>query len=431
MKAKRFLLIGLILGGISGWTLGFLRLPYIEKNASFGMGFASCLALVVIAWMLILAWNKNTWLLKMIGKNPYADHSPQPTKNYMLLWILVAGFILLGGSVSSFLIYRQNQLLQSQAQLQNQKMSEQTALMASTRRSNALVLMTSLFDRIDEELKSNATRTLSDETIARIIALNHSFQPYRYLQGDTLSDKKLSPERGQLLLLLSTLNIDSSSFNQIKRQTSFFAADLELATLSGVDLSGADLREANFKDADLSAANLSGADLGEACFWRANLKEADLSQANLEKADLKWADLSGADLREADLDVVDMTSARMTKVDLRNAVMTYADLSGVFLNEADLSGSNLNGTVLESANLSGAIVKNVNLRVADLNDAVLEKTNLEGSDLHGVVVGGEEWFEQLKEWQVVGAEAIQKGYYIELDDKGVFVPNNKIRAWSF
>lgn len=430
MKEKRNLIAGLILGGVIGWTLGFLRLPYVEKNVSFWMGFVLCLALVFLGAVLMFVWNKNKTLLDLIDQRT-DNNSGAATRTYRLLWMTVATFILLGGGVSTWLIMKQNRFFEVQALQQQEKTAEQAAMMASTRKSNLLVLMNVLFDKIDEELKNNPQRTLSEETIARIIALNHSFQPYRYLEGDSLSERKLSPERGQLLLLLSTFDIDTSSFNKIKSQTSFYGADLENANLAGANLSGIDLREANLNDANLSGAHLDRADLGKASLLRCNLSQSDLNQTNLEAADLRWANLSDANLRGADLDIVEMTAATLTRADLRNAIITYAELSGVFLNEADLTGSNLNGTNLENANLSGALVKDVNLRVANLTEAILEKTSLEGADLHGVMVADDSWLEKLDQWQVTGAEAIRKGYYIQLDKSGIYIPNNKIRVLSF
>ena len=58
--------------------------------------------------------------------------------------------------------------------------------------------------------------------------------------------------------------------------------ELDIETLSGADLSGANLRYANLRGADLSGANL---------------RYANLSGANLRDANLSGADLSGANLR--------------------------------------------------------------------------------------------------------------------------------------
>ena len=59
MKGKRYLLIGLVFGIMIGWALGFLRLPYIEKNFSFLLGFIAALVLVSLLLVLLNVWNQN------------------------------------------------------------------------------------------------------------------------------------------------------------------------------------------------------------------------------------------------------------------------------------------------------------------------------------------------------------------------------------
>ena len=106
-------------------------------------------------------------------------------------------------------------------------------------------------------------------------------------------------------------------------------------TLTGADLSGA-----NLKEADLEGAYLRDADLSDAYLWG-----ADLVEANLRDADLNGADLSGANLKEVNL--------------------SGANLQGANLFAADLSG----------ANLQGANLKRINLKdVANLDDAILCRT---------------------------------------------------------
>ena len=66
-------------------------------------------------------------------------------------------------------------------------------------------------------------------------------------------------------------------------------------SLTGANLSGANLRLANLSGASLKFANLSGANL-----LSANLSDANLEHANLSGADLALADLSGANLSYAE-----------------------------------------------------------------------------------------------------------------------------------
>src|SRR5204862_7893161 len=145
---------------------------------------------------------------------------------------------------------------------QNKRIREQSELIESCRRSSLVILMNDILDKVDDDLKNNPGGKLSDKTIASIVAaFNYTFIPYRYWEGDSLSEKKLSPEKGQLLLELFIKNIDTSSFNKIKLNAHFSGADLRKGDLRGVDLSGADLKDVDLSDADLSGASLSSADL--------------------------------------------------------------------------------------------------------------------------------------------------------------------------
>ena len=97
----------------------------------------------------------------------------------------------------------------------------------------------------------------------------------------------------------------------------------------------------------------------------ANLSRADLRGANMSGADLSGADLSGAYLRGANLSGADLRGANLSGAYLRGAYLSGADLSVANLREADLRGANLKEAYLSGADLSGA-----NLREADLMDVV-------------------------------------------------------------
>jgi len=58
----------------------------------------------------------------------------------------------------------------------------------------------------------------------------------------------------------------------------------EVVSLSGANLSGADLTDANLSGANLSGADLTDANLGNANLWNADLTDANLSGANLRDA---------------------------------------------------------------------------------------------------------------------------------------------------
>jgi len=118
--------------------------------------------------------------------------------------------------------------------------------------------------------------------------------------------------------------------------------DLSKISLTGMNLSGADLKETNLQGADLREADLSGANLSEA-----DLSGADLRGANLIEVDLSEADLSGADLSEADLSGADLSEANLIEANLSRADLSGADLIGADLSGADLRGANIDNTILE------------------------------------------------------------------------------------
>jgi hypothetical protein len=66
---------------------------------------------------------------------------------------------------------------------------------------------------------------------------------------------------------------------EIKNNAGIVLRTLEVDTLVGADLQGADLWEADLREANLQEANLKGADLREANLQGADLREADLWRA--------------------------------------------------------------------------------------------------------------------------------------------------------
>ncbi len=412
MKAISNLLIGIILGGLIGWALGFLRLPYIENNFSFLVGFTACFAFAALGILLFLALNGNFLPFRMVGKDAKTSVANAPLAP-ALISILVAASIIYGG-VKSFLIFKQNRILKTRLQDQDDKIREISEVIEADMRGGLIVLLSSVLDKVDDELKNNPGRTLSDETIARITAtVNYSFKPCRHWLGDSLSQNELSPERGQLLLALSAMKIDSASYNKIISNTSFSGADLRGSDLKRADFSGADLKGADLQDADLSGSDLSGADLKETNLWGANLNNANLNKADLRRSNLSWTDLNGINLRLANLDGADLTNAQLRRADLSGATIQWAKADGVLLNEANLTGVDLKGTVLARANLSGARLNEANLGKVSLREA-----NLAGTELDRTSVEAEDWFEKLNEWRIAEAREIRVGYRIADDTAG-------------
>ncbi len=408
MREKRNILISIGLGAILGWALGFLRLPYLEKNHSFSLGFIACLSIVLLGFLLKYIWEKNTLRSNLSNE---ISSTQNTFKKYTFLSILTLSFILIGGLTSSFLFFQQNKFSKIKAEQLNKKLAEQFELEATTRKSNSLILINNLFDKIDTELKNNPTRILSDETIERIAALNYSFEPYQYFDGEKFSKKKWSPERGQLLLMLARTEMDSVAFSQIKSRISFLGADLRNADLAGVDLSEVDLRQANFDHANLASTNLNKANLEKASLQKTNLKNAKLNETNLKNTDMQWAEFQAAELTGVLLNGANLSNAKLRKVDLTTADLRWANLRNAFLNGANLTEANLLETDLSQANLEDANFTKANLVTTVFIGANLTGADLTEADLLGAKID-KDWLEKLDTWQVIGAKNIQESYEI-------------------
>lgn len=271
-----------------------------------------------------------------------------------------AAFALLG----TIALMNQNKKIETQTNLlevQTKRLDQQTYLQEAERRSSLVFLFSNIMDAINSELKEDigekGKRDLSPQLMGRINALSTRLKPYRYLDGDNLTKKPLSPERGQLLVSLLGSELDIITYKKIYQRLNLNSADLKGAVLSDANLRSADLLLADLRSADLRSADLSGADLRGANLSEANLSGADLSEAillvaNLSEANLSGADLSGTDLRNADLIGVDLRSANLSDADLSGADLSGANLIGANLRIVDLSEARLNEVECDSLNIS-------------------------------------------------------------------------------
>lgn len=404
MKGKKQLLVGLVFGILIGWVFGYLRLPYIEKNTSFLLGFIASLIFISLLFLLLTVWNKR--FLHGLLSNKEGARDVQSTPKTILIWMVLTGVVVLGSSVSSLILYRQNKSFKRQIQNHDNEMQKMKAVVALVQKTNQEPLISSILEEVGEELRRNSARTLTNATINRIVALNASLKSYQSIEQDSLSKKKYSAERGQLLRALVLMNIDPRSFTQIKGRVVFAEADLRGADLHGADLSSINLKDAYLKDVDLSRANLKGANLGGANLWGANLNQADLSNADLQSADLSWAQLNEATLCSANLNDASLLNAQLRKADLDHASFWWAQLGGALFNEANLTNANLLSSNFTKANLSQAILSDSDLRGINLSEA-----NLIGVQLSNARVF-ENWPEKLKEWHPIGEKELSKNYIL-------------------
>lgn len=395
MKARREIITGIVSGvaGMAlGWAAGYLRLPYIEINSSILPWVFTCLALVCCVIFLIILRRKNSL------------SAPKISVGMILLFILA-----IGGFAGSFFMYRQNAELRTQLRDRDKNIRELSDMLAFSGSGELAPLMDGILSELDHNLKLHPGDVLNDTIINKLKTLSLSFQPRKFYAGDSLTEKKISPERGQLLIGLILLDIDSASFDRIKRAVTFSGANLFKADLHGADLRNADLSGVYLKEANLSGANLSEANLSDADLWGAKLDTAILMGTDLKRTDLRWAQFNGANMREANMNGAKMSGAQFIKADLYKAFIQWADMSGVMLNNADFQYADLMGTVLQKTNFHDADLSHADLRLTNLKEADLSNTRL-----HKAIVDST-WNNKLPELRITGAREIHEAYELEND----------------
>jgi hypothetical protein len=160
---------------------------------------------------------------------------------------------------------------------------------------------------------------------------------------------------------LAILQRGTAEWNRWRADSPDIRPDLSDSSLSGLDLSGANLAEVNLSDAELDGTTLSDANLK-----MADLSGADLSAVVIERADLYKADLTGAFLIGADLTGAYLAETSLREADLRGASLRDADLT-----ESDLSSANVDEADLTAANLTRATIRRTSFRGAELTAANL------------------------------------------------------------
>ena len=211
--------------------------------------------------------------------------------------------------------------------IQNERIEQQTLLQEAERRSSLVFLFDNVLNKIDEELRINpARRELSPQLVGRIVALTKALKPYRYLEGDTITSKMTSPERGQVLLSLLASKLNPNTYDQI-----FLLADFSYATLANVNLDGAYLRNINLAHAVLESVSLTGADLKNA-----NFEEAELTDAHVQ--------LTGPGARPAHFDFANFHKAHLVDSDFGGSYLDFANFAGAWLHNVTFQRAFLNQT---------------------------------------------------------------------------------------
>ncbi len=410
---------------VVGWTLGYLRLPYIEKNYSFWAGFLACVGFVLFVLVTNLLWGKSGLFNSRTQTSSVTevdDEYKSPKKlGYSWLMILTAAIVV--GLAVGFIINRQDMLQERQVSLQNQKYQEILSIAVSNQKSNQYFLTNNIIEKIKLEQKVNNSKAISDALISEISGLCQSFQPFQYFDGDSLSSYKRSPARGQLLLSLIVLDLDSISFNKIKKRVSFSHSDLRGVRLDHLDLSGIDLSHSDLQGSNLKGSDLSFSNLRKANMWDCSFDSANLSYADIRQGILSWSEMNNVTVTNSNLDGCLMENVKARNSKFTGSTMQLSTLNGSIFKHSQLDSVDLVFSVLNKANFNGASFKWAVLRKADLTDASLKNTTLNHTEVE------ELWFNNFSGWQLEGSQDILSNYLIYHDSTNVG-PFEKYRLFT-
>ena len=185
--------------------------------------------------------------------------------------------------------------------------------------------------------------------------------------GDQLTDREVSPERGQLISLLYNSGIvDTETLSSAGADFSF--AELRQPLLAGMSFRNAALRFIDFSAVELRDVDFSGAVLDHARFRSAYIVDSHfdgiVGGADRPRADtnlLPETGMAGADFTGAFIDRSTFISVRAFAANFDGAYIGNSDFSGAALGAATFRGAILfnnvfDGADLASIDLSGAIV---------------------------------------------------------------------------
>lgn len=381
-----------------GWVLGYMKMPYIDRNDAFWIGVVGCLGLIGFMISLFRIWK--------IYKGTNTDETEHSSltgsliksltnSNFLVSIIIIA---LICACLFSYNHNRQinEELKQTQAALEDLKSNTNI----EQQRIN-ISLLSDLINDLDSNQNYIHDTPTMNHMVERIVSLSSSFKINRVWDFANKVNVSLSEERGLLLLALLKTKMDSTFFNKIKANVSFYGADLRNADLHGLDLSGIDLKYANLEYANLQGVNLNDANLNGANLMGVNLNKATLVGANLISAKLNWAKVNEVNLNHANLDGSDFSNALVQNSNLDNASIIKAILCYAIFKESNLNACLLVGSNMSNANFSNAILTNSHI----------DETNLGNTILDNILIQ-ENWLKKLKENNNSGVNTILEKYYM-------------------
>lgn len=410
MSSRAVVWLSILAGVALAASVVMVATQSVVDTRSYIIGFLS--SFIVGAALLLLS------LRTAIVKDTFVDGS-WARLTYTILIILACGL------VAGFAALMFKSAIETNTYIAELAVQRNSALEEAERRSGQAAILAQIMETAERELTVSPTRSLSDESIDKIAAISYALPPYHLISEDTLTSTPLSPERGEILVLLNAMNIDTNSLRSIYLRTSFEGADLTNANLRGSYLRDIDLQGASLESADLDGAELSGADLTGAYMWGITLNNSRCLETKFRRADLGWAEMNNSILTHADFNSSDLSSAKLRNSDLGHATMEWTILDDAFLNNSNLSHVSFVGSRLHRTHLAGMNGPHLSFRIADLRDAdlsnasiinanldnaKLDHVNMTGIILDSATVRGANWLESLGEFKVHPYQQLQNQY---------------------
>ena len=383
MKRRINLLIILLLTAITCWFLGYLRFPYVEFS-DFLQGLLIGLGVPLSLF----------FLLKIL----YPNNESKRKVNRGALFLIMPLVILLSASI---LLLYQNAELKKDNKKQLQLTKEKDRVIFNLKQGQQLLAVNELLNSVNQELQFNEEKKLGENTIQRIAAFSDALS---LIQNENDSTMKYIVGRGQLLLGLIHLSIDSVSFGEIIKHVDFSKAALQGAKLNkqqldGIQLQGANLNKAKLDHTSLRNANLKNVNLNEASLNNVVLRNADLQNSSLE-----WVKAENANFSNANLNGANLSNSIIPKSNFQYASFIWTKLDYCLLNE-----TNMERTELFQTSFIGSKLKNTKFFKASIQTAKFSLSTLSMAQLNHAYVNLD-WYNQLKVKKFTEVSQLDKEY---------------------
>lgn len=366
-----------------GWTIGYIRLPEIQIESTFWLGFS-------IAGVLFFFVFLNFPLLKR-----RSNSFPKVAFIVIALLLLVIGL--------QFLEIKKNEY---EHVMKLSEIDELKSLVEFEKQMRLSPLIDHLVASLNQ-LENNESKQIDNASIAKFKALDNYFIPFEYKENRTLLEQKVSPERGYLLLSLLNSDLDSTSLSKVIGEISFEGSSLRNADLSGYDLRNINLDGSDLQGADLSYTLLRGASLQGVNFSNANLSNTCIDSSILNRSNAQWAILSGASLVGSQLEGCSWSFAVLDSAVLSGATIKNTNLEGAILSYSDWDSALLYFDTLTSAKLAGA-----NFMVKKLRRSLIENLEMDSTYVNTF------WIEKENPSKLMGLDLFLKKHQLYVNGNG-------------